>query len=115
MKIYHNPRCSKSREGLKILENSKLSFEIIDYIKQPLTEQELSALIQLLKIKPMALIRKNEAVWKEHFKNKSLTDGQLIKAMVDYPKLIERPIVTKGTKAVIGRPVENIKHLLTEN
>ena len=112
MKIYHNPRCSKSREGLKVLEASNQKFEIVEYIKNPLTEKELKALIELLQIKPIDLVRKNEAIWKEKFKNKTLTDPQIIKAMVTYPKLIERPILTDGKKAIIGRPVENFVQFL---
>lgn len=112
MKIYHNPRCSKSRQGLEILQNSNLQFETIKYLDTPVTETELKEIIQLLGIAPIHLVRKNEAIWKENFKGKELTDTEIIKAMVDHPKLMERPIVVNNGKAVIGRPPEIIKTIL---
>jgi len=112
MKIYHNPRCGKSREGLAILQESKLPFEIINYIEPPLSKDELSEIIKLLGISPIDLVRKNEAVWKENYKEKKLSDAEIITAMVKNPKLIERPIVVNNGKAVIGRPPELIKSIL---
>lgn len=112
LKIYHNPRCNKSRQGLQILEESKVDFEIIKYLDTPPNFQELSAIIKSLGITPLALVRKGEAIWKEQFKGKELTDDQIIQAMCDFPKLIERPIVIKDQKAVLGRPPESIKSLL---
>lgn len=112
LKIYHNPRCSKSRQGLAILEESKMPFEIIKYLDQPPTIEELTKLIKTLDISPIQLIRKGEAVWKENYKGKTLTDSQIIEAMAKHPKLIERPIVIDGNKAVIGRPPVLIKDLL---
>lgn len=111
LKIYHNPRCSKSRQGLEILENLQLDFEIIKYLDHPLTIDELTKLVRILGISPIQLVRKGEAVWKEKFKNKSLTDTHIIEAMAKHPKLIERPIVVKDNKAVIGRPPSLIKDL----
>lgn len=112
LKIYHNPRCSKSRQGLEILEQSGKEFTIVKYLEETLTEEELTNIIAMLGIKPEQLIRKNEAVWKEQFKGKTLSDKELIKAMIANPKLIERPIVVSGNKAVVGRPPEAIKNLL---
>lgn len=112
IKIYHNPRCRKSREGLQLLEASKQKFETVLYLEQPPTTKELSAIIAQLGIEPLELIRKNEAIWKENFRGKELSNQQLIEAMVKHPKLIERPIVIKGNTAVIGRPKENIAQLL---
>jgi arsenate reductase len=112
MKIYHNPRCSKSRQGLAILEDSKLSFETIKYLETPISKKELQEIIKLLGIAPIDLVRKNEAVWKENFKGKELSDSEIIDSMVGYPKLIERPIVINNGKAVIGRPPEIIKTIL---
>jgi len=112
MKIYHNPRCSKSRQGLAILETSNFNFETINYLKTPVSTAELEEIIKLLGITPIDLVRKNEAIWKENFKGKSLTDEQIIKAMIENPKLIERPIVINNGKAVIGRPPEIIKTIL---
>lgn len=112
IKIYHNPRCSKSREGLSILEESGKDFEVIEYMKNSISENELVRLIEKLKIKPMDLIRKNESVWKEIYKNQDLNDQQIIQAMVEHPQLIERPIVTDGKKAIIGRPPVLINDIL---
>ena len=112
MKIYHNNRCRKSREGLAILEASNLPFEIINYLENPPTKEELENILILLGIKPIELVRKNEAIWKENFKNKDLSDNDIINAMLQHPKLIERPIVVQNNKAVVGRPPEKIKELL---
>ena len=112
MKIYHNPRCGKSREGLSILQESKLPFEIINYLETPLSKKELSKIIKLLGISPIDLVRKNEAVWKENYNEKKLSNAEIITAMVENPKLIERPIVVNNDKAVIGRPPELIKSIL---
>ena len=112
MKIYHNPRCSKSRECLAILEASKIKFETIQYLDNPITKEELTEIIKLLGIPPIYLVRKNEAIWKENYKGKSLSDSEIIAAMAAYPKLIERPIVINKGKAVIGRPPERIKSIL---
>lgn len=112
MKIYHNPRCGKSREGLAILQESKLPFEIINYLKTPLSKDELTEIIKLLNIPPLDLVRKNETIWKENHKGKNLSDSEIIKAMVENPQLIERPIVINKGKAIIGRPPELIKTIL---
>lgn len=112
IKIYHNPRCRKSREGLAILEDSGKDYEVIEYLKNVPSEKEISDLIGLLKITPIDLVRKNEAIWKEQFKGKSLSDKEIIAAMATYPKLIERPIVINGKLAVIGRPTEIISSIL---
>ena len=112
IKIYHNPRCSKSRQGLQFLEESNQEFEVIKYLDSPLSKEELTKLVALLKIKPIELVRKNEAIWKENYKNKTLTDTQIIEALVTNPKLMERPIITNENKAVIGRPTELIKTIL---
>ena len=109
--IYHNPRCRKSRETLQLLENNNIQPEIIRYLDDVPTEKELSALLKKLGMKPIDLVRKGEAVWKEHFKGKDLSDREILGAMVKFPKLIERPIVVRGDKAVIGRPPENIMPL----
>ncbi len=112
MKIYHNPRCSKSRQGLEILKNSNQDFEVVEYLKTPLTFSELEQLIAKLKIEPIDLVRKNEAIWKEQFKGKTIDNKGIITAMVENPKLIERPIVVKNNIAVIGRPPEKILSIL---
>ncbi len=112
MKIYHNPRCSKSRQGLAILEEAKIEFETIKYLETPISENEIKNIIDLLGIEPIDLVRKNEAIWKENFKGKELSNLEVIKAMAENPKLIERPIVINNGKAVIGRPPEIIKEIL---
>ncbi|MFV0570871.1 MAG: arsenate reductase (glutaredoxin) [Xanthomarina gelatinilytica] len=112
IKIYHNPRCSKSRNGLEIIKESGKNFEIVAYLENTPTKEELKQLINLLNIPAEDLIRKNEAAWKENFKGKNLTEEQLIEAMVSFPKLIERPIVINGSKAVIGRPPEKILEII---
>ncbi len=112
LKIYHNARCSKSREGLEILKNSGKDFEIKEYLKDPLSENELEQLINKLDITPIQLVRKNEKIWKENYKDKDLSDRELITVMVKNPKLIERPIVEEEKKAVVGRPTSEIEKLL---
>lgn len=112
IKIYHNPRCRKSREGLEVLEKSGQDFEIVKYLEDIPTKEELKTLIGYLGISPEELVRKNEAIWKEQYKGKSLSDEEIITALVENPKLIERPIIVKDKKAVIGRPSEKINILL---
>jgi arsenate reductase (glutaredoxin) len=110
--IYHNPRCSKSRQGLAILENSGKNFEIVKYLDNTLTKNQLKTIISFLDINPIELIRKNEAIWKSEYRGKELSDEQLIEAMINNPKLIERPIVVNNKKAVVGRPPESILNIL---
>lgn len=110
--IYHNPRCSKSRQGLTILENSGKDFEVVKYLDEPLSKEKLEEILKLLNISPLDLVRKNEAAWKENYKGKNLTNTAILEAMVSHPKLIERPIVVNGKKAVIGRPPESIMDIL---
>ena len=110
--IYHNPRCSKSRQGLAAVEESGQEFKIVTYLNDLLTKRQLEDIIATLVITPIELVRKNEAIWKENYKGKELSDQDLIQAMVENPKLIERPIVILGKKGVIGRPTEHIHKLL---
>lgn len=114
MKIYHNNRCSKSRNSYNLLKEKGIEFETIEYLKTPLTKEELAELLIKLNIPAEELIRKGEADFKENFKGKKLTEKQWIDAMVKFPKLIERPIVVKGNKAVIGRPIEKVIQLLSD-
>lgn len=110
--IYHNPNCSKSRESLEILETTKEDVQIIKYLDETLSTEKLSKIIKLLKIKPIELIRENETIWKENFKDLDFTDEELIDVMVEFPQLIERPIVINGDKAVIGRPPTKIYDII---
>jgi len=95
-----------------MLEELGKDVKIINYTKELFTETTLKEVIDLLKIKPIDLVRKNEQEWKDHFKNKEMSDGDVIKAMVKYPKLIQRPIVVNGNKAAIGRPLEAVQAIL---
>ena len=112
IKIFHNNRCSKSRSGLEILVKSGKEFEIVKYLDDVPKETELKEIISLLNISPIQLVRKGEKIWKEEFKDKELSDAEVIQAMVNNPKLIERPIVINGNKAVIGRPPESILEII---
>lgn len=111
MKIYHNPRCSKSRQILKLLEENGKSPEVIEYLKDIPSKNELKSILKKLGIKAEQLLRKNESDFKENYKGKNLGEDQWIEAMIKHPKLIERPIVIDGEKAVIGRPPEKVLEL----
>lgn len=109
IKIFHNPRCSKSRQTLTILEDNGVDFDIIEYLKESPNKETLLQIINLLDIKPRDLMRKGETVYKEKNLNReNLTDDDLLQFMVDYPILIERPIVYDDNRAIIGRPPENV-------
>lgn len=110
--IYHNPRCRKSREGLAFLEGLGKEFQVIRYLDTPLSTEEIIELVRALDIPPIELVRKNEAIWKSDYKNKDLSDSQIISALAKHPKLIERPIVLKDNKAVVARPADRIKELM---
>ena len=110
--IYHNNRCGKSRNTLALIKENIPEVEIVDYLNNTPGKEELKSIIKKLGIKPIELIRKGEAIYKEKYKQKDLTDDQWIEAMVENPILIERPIVVKGDKAIIGRPPELVLALL---
>ena len=113
IKIYHNPRCTKSRQTLALLEKKTTDFKIIEYLKNPLSFDEIKEIIEKLAIKPIDLIRKNEQIWKDNYKGKEMTDLEIIKAMEGNPKLIERPIVINEKNGIIGRPPEKVLSLFT--
>lgn len=115
IRIYHNARCSKSREGMCLLEDAGAHVEIVEYTKTPLTEEELAELISKLGIKPKNLVRTKEETYKTKFADRKMTPKQWIKALIKYPELMERPIVVKGDKAVIGRPPSLIVDFLNNN
>ena len=108
MKIYHNPRCSKSRQTLSLIEEKNKEIEIIEYLKTPATVEEIESILEKLGIKAIDLVRKKEKIWIEDYKGRDLTDKKIIEAMVENPKIMERPIVIDGNKAIIGRPPENV-------
>lgn len=110
--IYHNPRCSKSRQALELLENQGADIEVVRYIEEPLSNAALSELLLMLDISARELMRKGEDVYQElKLDNPELSEAQLVQALADYPRLIERPIVVRDGKAVIGRPPEKVLEL----
>jgi len=109
--IYHNPRCSKSRQTLALIEDANKDVNIVEYLKAPLNETEIRSLLSLLSIDPIEMMRTKEAEFKEQ-QLKGAGDDTLIAAMANTPKLIERPIVTTKERAIIGRPPENVLALL---
>ena len=114
--IWHNSRCRKSREGLamaeKVAVDKGLEVEIRKYLDNPPSKNELTKVLKMSGMKPMELVRTKEAIWKENFKGKDLTDEQVIDALVQYPKLIERPVVIYSDKAVLARPAEKVLELV---
>ena len=111
--IYHNPRCSKSRQTLQLLREEGIEPTIVEYLKTPLAKEELKNISQLLGLRPKDFVRKGENDFKDNDLSKSLEDdGKIIDAMSLFPKIIERPIVVSGGKAVIGRPPENVQRLI---
>ena len=112
MKLYHNPRCGKSREALKLLKERGIEPEIVEYLKNIPTHAEIEDLLKRLDMKAEDLLRKNEKVFKELYKGKDLSDSEWIEAMIAEPKLIERPIFLNGDRAVVGRPPEKVLDVL---
>ncbi|MDB4126594.1 arsenate reductase (glutaredoxin) [Flavobacteriales bacterium] len=113
IKIYHNQRCTKSRQTLALLEKETTDFKIIEYLKNPLSFDEIKEIIEKLAIKPIDLVRKNEQIWKDNYKGKEMTDVEIIKVMEGNPKIIERPIVINEKNGIIGRPPEKVLSLFT--
>jgi len=111
--IYHNPRCSKSRQTLALIEEKNVQPEIVLYLETPPSADDISELLNKLGLEARQLLRKGEDAYKENdLKNPALSDAELIDTMAKFPKLIERPIVVKGNKAVLGRPPENVLELI---
>ncbi len=110
--IWHNPRCSKSRAGVAMLEEQGVNAEIVRYLDTPPTAEELREVLEKLHIPARALMRTKEVIYKELGLGDIEDEQQLIAAMVAHPRLIERPVVIRGDKAVIGRPLENIIELI---
>jgi len=113
--VWHNPRCRKSREGLAMAEqvakDKNIDLEIRKYLDNPPDKEELKQVLRILDMKPIELVRTKEAIWKENFKGKDLTDEGIIEAMTQYPKLIERPVVIYKNKAVLARPADKVLEL----
>ena len=112
--VYHNPRCRKSREALTLVAESGQPYEVVEYLKDPLSVTQLKALLEKLGMQPEALVRKNEAEWKAHFRGRQLSDKDILNALAKYPKLMERPVAVKDNRAVLGRPPENVLSLWRE-
>ena len=110
--IWHNNRCSKSRNAVCLLEDKNVQAEVFEYLKKPPSAEQIKDILTKLGVEPEVLVRKGEEIYKTEYKGKALTYDQWIEAFVKHPVLIERPIIIKGDKAVIGRPIENIDTLL---
>ena len=110
--VYHNPRCKKSRAGLQYVIDKGMEHRVREYLKEPLTEDELSTLVMKLHIKPEELVRTQEEYFRKELKGLNLNDEEWIKILVENPKLIKRPIVEGKYKAVLGDPAENIEQVL---
>lgn len=112
MIIYHNPRCGKSREGICILDQSDLKYTTKHYIKDGITLEELQHITKALNVKPIDIVRTKETIWKEQYQDKNLDDLQILEVIVQHPILLERPIVLRNDRGVIGRPPENITNFI---
>ena len=113
VKIYHNPRCSKSRQTLQLLKDNNIDPEVVEYLKAPPTREELERILDMLGLEPRKLMRRKEKEYKElGLADPGLSRDQLIDAMIEHPRLIERPIVIKDGKATIGRPPEKVLEIL---
>jgi arsenate reductase len=106
--VYHNPRCRKSRAGLEYVRSKSDEVEVVEYLKNPITEKDFKVLLMKLNKKPVEMIRTQEAIYKSNLKGMNFTDEEWIRIMTENPKLIKRPIVVKNNKAVWGDPVEEI-------
>jgi len=112
VRIYHHPRCSKSRAACRLIANNGIVAEVIDYLKTPPDREELRHLLHLLGMLPAELVRRGELVFKEHYAARTLDDEQWLDALLAHPILIERPIIVRGDRAVLGRPPEKVLELL---
>jgi arsenate reductase len=112
MKFYHNPRCQKSREALALLEEKGIEPEIMLYMKEPLLPDALETLLEKLDMEAKDLIRTNEKIWKAEFADKELSEDELVLSMIEYPQLMERPILENGDKAAVGRPPEKVLEII---
>lgn len=112
IKIYHNPRCSKSRQTLQIIKSANVEVEIVEYLNEILTKEELKVILMKLNLQAKDIVRQGETIYKEKFKNSNFNNEEWIQILIENPILIERPIVVKGNKAILGRPPENVLELL---
>ena len=112
--IYHNPKCRKSREGLQYLEDKGVDFTVVEYLRTPISREELKILLVKLNKRPVEIVRTSEDEFKAKLKGKNFTDEEWITILLENPKLIQRPIVTNNHKAVLAQPAEEIDRLLVE-
>jgi len=112
IKVLHNNSCSKSRAILEHLDENNVPFEIIDFMENPLSESELKTLLKKLNTDVQWLIRKNDKLYKEKFADKEYSDDEWIKILSEHPSLMQRPILIKGSVAMVGRPIENVKFFI---
>ena len=115
IRIYFNPRCSKCRETVALVSERGYATELVEYLVTPPGRDELRSLLLKLGMKPLALVRKGEEVFKQHYAGRTLSDEEWLDALVAYPVLIERPVVVRGNKAVVARPPEKVLALLYSN
>jgi arsenate reductase len=113
--IYHNPRCRKSREALQLLEGKNIKFEVVKYLEQVFEKQSLAKVLDVIGKKPSEALRKNENIWKKEFSGKKIGEDRILELMIQYPKLIERPIVVFGNTGVIARPLENLMNFINKH
>lgn len=112
MKIYHNAQCSKSNATLALIQQNGITPQVIEYLKDTPTKEELKSLLVMLNLKPLQLIRTNEPLFQQNFVNLTLSDEEWIDILIQHPILVERPIVVKDGNAIIARPVEKVLTLL---
>ena len=112
VRIYHNPRCSKSRAACALLQEKGITAEVVDYLRTPPSRDELARIVQRLGMRPEEIVRTGEAVYKESYRGRTLSDDEWLDALAAHPILIERPIIIVGDKAVVGRPPERVLELL---
>ncbi|MCB0688921.1 MAG: arsenate reductase (glutaredoxin), partial [Saprospiraceae bacterium] len=112
MKIYHNPRCRKSRETLNIIQNHGIEPEVVLYLESPPTREEIREVLDKLNMKAEELVRKEEKLYKDEYRNQDLSEEEWIEVLAENPKLIQRPVVVNGKRAIIGRPPESVHVLL---
>ena len=106
--IYHNPRCKKSREALRLLEEKNIKFKVVKYLDQNFDKQSLGKVLDIIGKKPSDALRKNEEIWKKQQNCKNIGEDEILELMIQHPRLIERPIVIYGNKGVMARPLENL-------
>ena len=112
--IYHNPRCRKSREAVQYMEGRGVSLKIVKYLDQLFDVNSLGEVLKKIDLKPSEIVRRNEVLWKKVYDGNNLSEDQILKLLVEQPRLIERPIVTLGNKGVLARPIESLIEFLNQ-